>query len=110
MKQELEKLKKIKEQLEQIERNLQNECNQMNSQNRTAFDKCESIIKIKDGKDMEYAVMEKTIEDYLVYLRKGYEKKAINFYDTVNQTRMLSRELFSILYLRSQKKKGYGYY
>lgn len=110
MNQEVEKLKNMKDQLKQIESNLQQECNQMRSQERSAFDKCENFIKIKDGKDMEYAVMQKTIEDYLVYLRKGYEKKAINFYDTVNQTRMLSRELFTILYLRKQKKKGNGYY
>ena len=36
---------------------------------------------------------------------KGYEKKLVSFNDMVNQTRELSREIFSIDYLRTQRKK-----
>ena len=105
--QELEKLKTIKDQLSQVEYQLQNQCQQLQNDNKNAFDKCEELIKIKDEKDMEYAVMKKTIEDYLVYLRKAYEKRMIDFHDMVDQTRMLSREIFSIDYLRKQRKSYY---
>ena len=107
MNQELEKLRSIKSQLNQIENNLQNQCEQMKNNNKNAFDKCEELIKIKDEKDMEYAVMKKTIEDYLVYLRKAYEKRIIDFHEMVDQTRLLSREIFSIDYLRKQRKSYY---
>ena len=107
MNQELEKLRYIKDELNQIENNLQNELQQMQNSCKSAFEKCEEFIKIKDQKDLEYAVMEKTIEDYLVYLKKGYEKKIINFNEMVEQTRSLSREIFSINYLRKQRQNGY---
>ena len=107
MNQELEKLRYIKDELNQIENNLQNELQQMQNSCKSAFEKCEEFIKIKDQKDLEYAVMEKTIEDYLVYLKKAYEKKVINFHEMVEQTRSLSREIFSINYLRKQRQNGY---
>ena len=107
MNQELEKLKTIQKQLNEIENNLQNQCQQIQNENKSAFEKCEELIKIKDEKDMEYAVMKKTIEDYLVYLRKAYEKRIISFHDMVEQTRLLSREIFSIDYLRKQRKSYY---
>ena len=107
MNQNLEQLKTIKNQLIQVENNLLNEFQHMQNDKRNAFDKCEELIKIKDEKDMEYAVMKKTIEDYLVYLRKAYEKRVIDFHEMVDQTRLLSRELFSIDYLRKQRKSYY---
>ena len=48
--------------------------------------------------------MQKTIEDYLVYLKKAYEKKIVSFEDMVNTTRQLSRELFYITYIRNKSK------
>ena len=48
--------------------------------------------------------MKKVIEEYLIYLKRGYERKIVSFDDMVNKTRALSRELFTIDYLRSQRK------
>ena len=62
------------------------------------------MIKIKDDEDMKFLVMKKTIEDYLIYLKRGYERKLISFDVMVNQTRALSREIFTIDYLRTQRK------
>ena len=104
MSQDLNNLKKIKDELNGIEEGLQHEIQQIQNENKTSFEKCDEFIKIKDEKDMEYAAMRKSIEDYLVYLRKGYEKKVVSFNDMVNNTRMLSRELFSIDYLRKQRR------
>ena len=101
---EIDTLNNIKNQFNQIENSLRNELNDMQSE-INAFEKANELIKVNDEKDLEYAVMKKTIEDYLVYLKKGYEKKLVNFDDMVNKTRMLSRELFSIDYLRNQRKK-----
>ena len=102
--QQLESLKRIKQNLNQIENGLNIEIQNMESKERGPFEICEDFVKIKDEKDLEYIIMKKTIEDYLVYLRKGYEKKLVSFDDMVNQTRSLSREIFSIDYLRKQRK------
>ena len=110
MAQEIEKLKQIKNHLYQIEDNLQRSVDELQNgdkNGKNALQKCEEYIKIKDEKDMEYVVMKKCIEDYLVYLKKGYEKRAVDFHDMVEQTRMLSRELFSIDYIRKQRKNYY---
>ena len=102
--QQLESLKRIKQNLNQIENGLNIEIQNMETKERGPFEICEDFVKIKDEKDLEYVVMKKTIEDYLVYLKKGYEKKLVSFDDMVNQTRSLSREIFSIDYLRKQRK------
>jgi hypothetical protein len=107
MSQDLEKLKKIKAELNTIETELQQEIHHIQNENKTSLEKCQEYITIKDEKDLEYAVMKKTIEDYLVYLKKGYEKRLVSFDDMVNNTRMLSREIFSIDYLRKQRKSYY---
>jgi len=105
MKQELKKLQKIKEYLNSVENKLIEEKNNiLNSKNKSIFDKCDELIKIKDNKDFEYIIMQKTIEDYLVYLKKAYEKKIVSFEDMVNTTRQLSRELFYITYIRNKSK------
>ena len=54
---------------------------------------------------MKFLIMKKILEDYLIYLKKGYERKIVNFDVMVNQTRALSREIFTIDYLRAQRKK-----
>ena len=107
MGQELEKLKRIKNDISSIENNLQQEIIHLQNENKTAFQKCDEFIKIRDQKDMEYVVMKKTIEDYLVFLRKGFEKKIVSLEDMINKTRALSMELFSIDYLRKQRKTNY---
>ncbi len=101
---EIENLKRIKKELTIIENSLQQEIQNIQNGNKGTLDKCEEVITIKDKKDMEYVVMKKALEDYLVYLKKGYEKNVVSFNDMVINTRMLSREIFSIDYLRKQRK------
>ena len=100
----LNKLKDIKYRLNGIEDRLNQEIKNTSNINKTPLEKCEDLIKIKDEEDLKLLVMKKTIEDLLIYLKKGYERKIVSFDDMVNQTRALSRELFSIDYLRSQRK------
>ena len=42
--------------------------------------------------------MKKTLEDYLIFLKKGFEKKVLSFEDMITKTRSFSRELFNINY------------
>ena len=104
MNESLNALKNIKKQLTDIENNLKQEIQNSSNQNKTTLEKCEELIKINDEEDMKYVMMKKTIEDYLAYLKKGYEKKIVSFDEMVSQTRALSREIFSIDYLRKQRK------
>ena len=97
-------LKNIRQRLYDIENNLKQEIQNSGNSNKTVLDQCDELIKIKDDEDMKLLMMKKTIEDYLIYLKKGYERKIVSFDEMVNQTRALSRELFSIDYLRSQRK------
>ena len=101
-------LKNLKPRLIDIENGLKQEIEEYGSKPRTALEKCDEVIKIKDDEDMRLLMMKKAIEDYLVCLKKGFEKKLVSFQDMVNQTRELSRQMFSIDYLRTQRKKeGY---
>ena len=104
MNESLNVLKKIRQRLYDIESGLNQEIQNSGNSNKTTLEKCDELIKIKDNEDMKLLIMKKTIEDYLIYLKKGYERKIVTFDEMVNQTRALSRELFSIDYLRSQKK------
>ena len=103
MNESLNVLKNIKQRLSYIENGLNQEM-QNYGVNKTTLEKCDELIKIKDDEDMRLLMMKKTIEDYLAYLKKGYERKVVSFNDMVYQTRALSRELFTIDYLRSQRK------
>ena len=104
MNESLNRLKDIKRKLSDIEYNLNQEINNYGNINKTTLEKCEELIKVKDEEDMRLVLMKKTIEDLLIYLKKGYERKIVSFDEMVNQTRALSRELFSIDYLRTQRK------
>jgi len=100
----IEELKAIKQLLNQSEESLKSEIQNLSSSNKSCFEKIDQIITIKDEKYMEYAIKKKAIEDYLIYLKKGYEKKIITFNDMINLTRTMTREVFSLDYLMSQRK------
>lgn len=106
LKLQLEALKNIKSQLDIIENGIAKELNEsQNEKEKTFFEKCENIINVPDQKDMEYLIKIKTMEDYLVYLKKGYERRTVEFDVMVNLTRALSREIFNLNYIRSRTKK-----
>ena len=98
-------LKDIKQRLYKIEYDLNQEIENSKNIKKTTLEKCDDLIKIKDDEDMKFLIMKKILEDYLIYLKKGYERKIVNFDVMVNQTRALSREIFTIDYLRAQRKK-----
>ena len=98
-------LKSLMPKLIDIENGLKQEIEGYGANNKTPLEKCDEVIKIKDDEDMRLLMMKKAIEDYLICLKKGFEKRLVSFQDMVEQTRELSRQLFSIDYLRTQRKK-----
>ena len=106
MRKEMEKLKNIKNKLNLMENRLIQENFTIKENNdKSILDKCNDLIEIKNDKILEYNVMLKALEDYLVYLKKAYEKKRVSFNDMVDQTRLLSREIFNIKYLCKKEKR-----
>ena len=91
---EIGKLLKIKKYLNEIESSLKTK----KDKNKSIFDKCSYYIKIKNKKIFELIIKKKVISDYLIYLKKGFEKNIVTFDDMLNKTRKLSREIFYINY------------
>ena len=104
MNKQVEKLRKIKGELKQIENGIQADIKNISNSNRNALAKCDDLIKIKNEKDLEFIIKRKILEDYLIFLKKGYEKNMVSFDEMLKQTRMLTREIFSIDYLRQKLK------
>jgi hypothetical protein len=105
LKSRLQTLKNIKGKLELIEKNINQEINELkNNDNKSFFDKFEGNVNVKNQKDLEYLAKIKEMEDYLVYLKKGYERKIVSFEDMLNVTRGISREIFNLNYMRSKIK------
>ena len=100
----IKKLKELELKLENEIKNLKyikGNCNKI-------FDTCHEIVKIRDEKKFKYTVMQKTIEEYLIYIKKGMGKKLIKFEDCINKTRSLSKELFFIMYAIEKRNNMYN--
>ena len=105
LKSRLQTLKNIKEKFEVIENNINQEINDLkNNNDKSFFEKFEENVNVNNQKDLEYLAKIKEKEDYLVYLKKGYERKIVSFEDMLNVTRGLSREIFNLNYMRSKIK------
>ena len=92
--------------LREIESNLKEQIQNLKyRQDNNILSIIHEIIKIKDEKKFEYTEIKKTIEDYLLYIKKGMEKKVINFEDCINKIRRASKELFYIMYCIEQRNK-----
>lgn len=101
---QLESLKQIKEELNLIESGIQADIQNIQNINGDVLMKCDEIIKVKNERDLDFLAKRKILEDYLVFLRKGYEKKLVSLEEMLEQTRTLSREIFTIDYLRKSMK------
>ena len=91
--------------LKEIESKLEYEVQKMKSDNKDYLVKYKDIIKIEDKEKFKYMVMKRTIEDYLLYLKKAVEKNLISFEECKNKTRKISKELFFINYFINKRKK-----
>ena len=91
--------------LKEMESKLEYEIQELKSYNKDYLNKYKDIIKIEDKKQFKYMVMKRTIEDYLLYLKKAVEKNLISFEECKNKTRKLSTELFFINYFIDKRNK-----
>ena len=105
LKARLQTLKTIKEKLDVIENNINQEINELkNNDNKSFFEKFEENVNVKNPKDLEYLAKIREMEDYLVYMKKGYERKMVSFEDMLYLTRGISREIFNLNYMRCKIK------
>ena len=105
LKARLQTLKTIKGKLEVIENNINQEINDLKTNdNKSFFDKFEENVNVKNPKDLEYLAKIREMEDYLVYMKKGYERKMVSFEDMLYLTRGISREIFNLNYMRCKIK------
>jgi len=73
-----------------------------NSRKDMNSDKVDNFIKISNPNKLKIIISEAVIEDYLFYIKKGYEKKVFNFSETIKLIRQHSRELFFIKYMKER--------
>lgn len=106
LKLQVESLKNIKIKLQDIEKKVEQDCKDCENNNKkNLLEKIDNVITIPDAKNMEYLIKIKVIEEYLVYLKKAFEKKIIGFDEMLNLNRSLSREIFYLNYARSKLQK-----
>ena len=76
LKEEKNRLIKIKAQLNDIERNINDEIIEIKeNNNKSILERTNEFIRINNEKKMKYIIMKKALEDYMAFLRKGFEKK-----------------------------------
>ena len=96
---ELEKMiKNMVELQSKIEQDIQRLKYQKNNENNNILQKCEEVVEIKDKEKYRYQVMMKSAEDFLLFIKKGFERNIIPFNKGVDEIRRISKELFFINY------------
>jgi hypothetical protein len=65
-------------------------------------DNVASFINITNEKAIRIIAIEASIEEYLTFLKKAFERNVLTFQDTLRQTRVISRELFLVKYYRNK--------
>ena len=106
LKTQVQALKSIKAQLLDVEKRVERELKEsQNSNKKDFFENFESFVDIPNKEDFEFLIQIKVMEDYLSYLKKGFEKRIIGFDDIVNLTRSISRQIFYLNYMRSRFPK-----
>ena len=106
LKTQVQALKSIKAQLLDVEKRVERELKEsQNSNKKDFFENFESFVDIPNKEDFEFLIQIKVMEDYLSYLKKGFEKRIVGFDDMVNLTRSISRQIFYLNYMRSRFPK-----
>lgn len=95
--------KNLRDQLQGMKMSLLQELNDMKLINEgNIFENVDKLVFIKNKEKYKYTVMEKTEEEFLMYLKKGFEKKVVKFEELKDNTRDLSREIFYLKYIQSK--------
>ena len=75
-----------------------NKDDKTNFKNKMNFSDLDSIIEIKNKNIYELKAKEKALEEYILILKKYFEKKNIEFKLAIKLVRNLSRQIFIIKY------------
>ena len=90
LKSQVQTLKTIKAQLIGVEKRVENELKECQNANKKYFyEIIENVVDIPNKEDFQFLIQIKVMEDYLSYLKKGFEKRIVSFDDIVNLTRSL---------------------
>lgn len=70
---------------------------------------CFNFVEVKNPEDnfIQLLSMEATIEDMYIIIKRGFEKGAINFNETMRFIRSLSKEAVKIKFMRDKISKKY---
>lgn len=66
-------------------------------------DKMDSYIKIDNEKILELVAIEAVLEDFLLIIKKAFERKIFDFNETLKLTRKITKEIFTIKHIREKK-------
>ena len=93
----------IRDQLQAMKMSLSQEMEDIKMINEgNIIENIDKLVFIKNKEKYKFTVMEKTEEEFLGYLKRGFEKKIVSFEDLIANTRNSSREIFYLKYLQSK--------
>ena len=72
--------------------------NNINIKNKINFSNLDSFLKINNKKFYILQAKQKSLEEYLLIIKKNLEKKNIEFKSGITLTRKIAREIFYIKY------------
>ena len=87
-----------------------NEYNKKKETNKITEENCLDFIKVESPEVIKSIANEITDEELIIMIKKGFEKKVINFKDAILATREASRNLFIKKMVTEKKLKNIGKY
>ena len=87
-----------------------NEYNKKKETNKITEENCLDFIKVESPEVIKSIANEITNEELIIMIKKGFEKKVINFKDAILATREASRNLFIKKMVTEKKLKNIGKY
>ena len=87
-----------------------NEYNKKKETNKITEENCLDFIKVESPEVIKSIANEITNEELIIMIKKGFEKKVINFKDAILATREASRNLFVNKMVTEKKLKNMGKY
>lgn len=84
------------------------EYNTNNQSKSLTPENCINYINVQDPNAIKVIADEANLEELMLVVRKGFEKKKVNFHDAINFIRNTSRELFGVKFMKKKVISKYG--
>ena len=81
--------------------------NENNRQRTLNKDNCLSFVDIPDSGALKVIASEVSMEEMILLVRKGFERKKVSFEDAISFMRNSSRDLFTIKFLKNKVIRRY---